>query len=111
LDEKTAFDIHLDRGSQLDLLNRQENQIYTTMTALETEMNYLSEQLLYQVFGLSKGDWLSYVPQNDAALTQLQFEHCRVYDNTLNIIGPGITKAGLLGKREQYINIEFGEEK
>jgi len=111
LDEKTAFDIHLERGSQLDLLNRQENQIYTAMTALETEMNYLSEQLLYQVFGLSKGDWLSYVSQNDAALTQLQFEQCRVYGNTLNIIGPSITKGGVLGKREQYINIEFGAEK
>jgi hypothetical protein len=110
IDEKTAFDIHLDSDLQLELLNKKGNQIYAIMEALETEMNYLSEQLLYQVFGITKGDWLSYKPQNAAALTQLQFEHCRVYDNTLNIIGPGITKAGVLGKREQYINIEFGEK-
>ncbi|MCJ8321284.1 MAG: hypothetical protein MJK12_16715 [Colwellia sp.] len=108
LDEKVAFALHIDSESQLSLLNIKGNQIYAKMETLEIEMNYLSEQLLYQVFGLTKGDWLSYKPQNDATLTQLQFEHCRVYDNTLNIIGPGITKAGILGKREQYINIEFG---
>ncbi len=108
LDEKVAFALHIDSESQLSLLNKKGNQIYAKMETLEIEMNYLSEQLLYQVFGLTKGDWLSYKPQNNATLTQLQFEHCRVYDNTLNIIGPGITKAGILGKREQYINIEFG---
>lgn len=108
LDQKTAFDIHLDSELQLELLNKKGNQIYAKMEALETEMNYLSEQLLRQIFGLKKGDWLSHKSQNNGTLTQLQFEQCRIYDNTLNIIGPGITKAGNLGKREQYINIEFG---
>lgn len=111
LDEKMSMDIHLDSESQLGLLNRQENKIYATMTELEAEMNHLSDQLLYQVFGLKKGDWLSYMPSNSKTLIQLQFELCRVYGNTLNIIGPGITKAGVIGKREQYINIEFSEDK
>ena len=110
LDEKTAFDIHLDSELQLDKLNKKGNELYARMEALETEINYLSEQLLYQIFGVTKGDWLSYISANSETSTQLQFEQCRVYDNTLNIIGPGITKAGLLGKREQYINIEIGEE-
>jgi len=110
LDEKIAFDIHLDGELQLGLLNKKGNQIYAKMEAIETEMNYLSEQLLYQIFGVTKGDWLSYIAANSESSTQLQFEHCRVYSTTINIIGPGITKAGILGKREQYINIEFGEE-
>jgi len=111
LDEKTAFDIHLDSDLQLGLLNKKGNEFYSKMETIETEINYLSEQLLYQIFGLKKGDWLSYIPANNETSTQLQFDHCRVYGNTLNIIGPCITKAGTLGKREQYINIEFGEEK
>jgi len=111
LDEKTAFDIHLNSDLQLDLLNKKGNELYAQMETIETEINYLSEQLLYQIFGLKKGDWLSYIPANSETSTQLQFEQCRVHGTTLNIIGPGITKAGLLGKREQYINIEFGEEK
>lgn len=111
LDEKTAFDIHLDSDLQLELLNKKGNQIYAKMEALEAEMNYLSEQLLYQIFGLKTGDWISYVSTNSEISTQLQFEQCRVYGTTLNIIGTGITKAGVIGKREQYINIEFGEEK
>lgn len=110
LDETTAFDIHLDSDLQLGLLNKKGNELYSKMETIETEMNYLSEQLLYQIFGLKKGDWLSYIPANSETATQLQFEQCRVYGTTLNIIGPGITKAGILGKREQYINIEFGEE-
>ena len=111
LDERTAFDIHLDSDLQLGLLNKKGNELYAKMETIEAEMNYLSEQLLYQIFGLKKGDWLSYIPANSETSTQLQFEQCRVHGTTLNIIGPCVTKAGLLGKREQYINIEFGEEK
>ena len=111
LDEKTAFYIHLDSDLQLGLLNKKGNEFYTKMETIEAEMNYLSEQVLHQIFGLKKGDWLSYIDASSGASTQLQFEQCRVYGTTLNIIGPGITKAGVIGKREQYINIEFGEEK
>jgi len=111
LDETTAFVIHLDSDLQLGLFNKKGNELYAKMETIETEMNYLSEQLLYQIFGLTKGDWLSYIPANSETSTQLQFEQCRVYGTTLNIIGPCITKAGLLGKKEQYIYIEFGEEK
>jgi hypothetical protein len=108
-DELVASNLHLDTELQLDYLSKQSNEIYAQMEKIETEMNSLSSQLLYQIFGLKKGDWFSYIEPNDNKLVQLQFEQCRVYDNTLNIIGPGITKAGLLGKREQYINIELGE--
>jgi hypothetical protein len=108
-DEVITSNLHLDTELQLDYLSRKSNEIYAQMEKIETEMNSLSSQLLYQIFGLKKGDWFSYIEQNDNKLVQLQFEQCRVYDNTLNIIGPGITKAGLLGKREQYINIELGE--
>lgn len=111
LDEKTAFDIHLDSELQLDKLNKKGNELYATMETIDAEMNYLSEHLLYQIFGLKKGDWLSYVSADSEILTQLQFEQCHVYGTTLNIIGTGITKAGVIGKREQYIHIEFGEEK
>jgi len=111
LDEKVAFDIHLDSDLQLELLNKKSNELYAKMEAIETEINYLSEQLLYQIFGLKKGDWLSYISVNRETSTQLQFEQCRVYGTNLNIIGPGITKKGLLGKKEQYIAIEFGEKK
>jgi len=108
-DKIATSNIHLQTELQLDFLSRKSNEIFAQMEKIETEMNSLSSQLLYQIFGLQKGDWFSYIESKDNKLVQLQFEQCRVYDNTLNIIGPGITKAGLLGKREQYANIEFGE--
>jgi hypothetical protein len=110
LNEKVAFDIHLDSDLQLELLNKKSNEFYAKMESIEAEMNCLSEQLIYQIFGLKKGDWLSYIPAESVTSIQLQFEQCRVYGTTLNITGPGITKAGLLGKKEQYIAIEFGVE-
>jgi len=108
-DELVASNLHLDTELPLDYLIKKSNEIHAKMETTETEMNSLSSQLLYQIFGLKKGDWFSYIEPNDNKLVQLQFDHCRVYDHTLSIIGPGITKAGLLGKREQYINIELGE--
>jgi len=109
LDKKTALDIHLDSESQLDFLNKKANEIYSKMEKIEGEVNLLASQLVYQIFGIMKGDWISYVDPINDMLIQLQFEQCNVYNGILNITGPVVTKAGVLGKREQYINIKLGE--
>jgi len=79
------------------------------MEKIEGEVNLLASQLVYQIFGIMKGDWISYVDPINDMLIQLQFEQCNVYNGILNITGPVVTKAGVLGKREQYINIKLGE--
>jgi hypothetical protein len=61
----------------------------------------------HKVFGISKGDWISYLPTNSTSILQLQYEHCDIYGCSLRIQGPGITKKGELGKREQVITIEL----
>jgi hypothetical protein len=107
LDEQSAMDLHLHCESQLDLIKRQGSELLSKMQTLEKEMLSLSRLILHKVFGISKGDWVSYLPAKSPSLIQLQSEHCDIYDNTLNMSGTGITKAGLLGKREQSISIEL----
>jgi hypothetical protein len=107
LDEKSAMNLHLHCDSQLDLINRQGNELLSKMKNLEYEMLALSRVVLHKVFGISKGDWISYLPTNLTSILQLQYEHCDIYGCSLRIQGPGITKKGELGKREQVIVIEL----
>ena len=107
LDAKSALDLHLNSNSQIDLLNRQSSELAEKMQSMEAEMLSLSRAVLHKVFGISKGDWISCAQLDDSTLTQLQYEHCDIYENTLNISGTAITKAGLLGKREQTISIKL----
>jgi hypothetical protein len=107
LDEKSALDLHLNSDSQIGLLSRQSNELAEKMQSLEAEMLSLSRIVLHKVFGVSKGDWISCSQLDDSTLTQLQYEHCDIYENTLTISGTAITKSGLLGKREQSISIEL----
>jgi hypothetical protein len=107
LDEKSAMDIHLHCDSQLDLIKRQGNELLSKMQTLEKKMLTLSRVVLHKVFGVSKGDWISYLPRNSTSLIQLQYEHCDIYECNLTMRGPGVTKKGELGKREQVITIEL----
>jgi len=107
LDSKSAFHLHINCDSQIDLLNRQSNELLEKMRALESETLSLSRIVLNKVFGISKGDWISFSSGDDSSIIQLQYEYCDIYENTLNIRGKGITQAGKLGKREQSISIEL----
>ncbi|MFB0980059.1 MAG: hypothetical protein QMC62_03970 [Alteromonadaceae bacterium] len=107
LDEQSAMDLHLHCDSQLDLIKRQGCELMSKMQTLEMEMLSLSRVVLHKVFGVSKGDWISYLPADSASFIQLQYEYCDIYECTLAIRGPGITKKGELGKREQAISIEL----
>jgi hypothetical protein len=107
LDEKSAMNLHLHCDSQLDLINRQGNELLSKMKNLEYEILSLSRVVLHKVFGISKGDWISYLPTNSTSVLQLQYEHCDIYGCSLRIQGPGITKKGELGKREQVIALEL----
>ncbi|TWX68528.1 hypothetical protein ESZ36_08520 [Colwellia demingiae] len=107
LDDKSAMDLHLHLDSQLDLLHRQGNELLKKMKNLEEEMLSLSRAILHKVFGISKGDWISYLAVNSTSLVQLQYEHCDIHERILTIRGVGIKKKGELGKREQMISIEL----
>lgn len=110
LDEQTAMDLHLHCDSQLDLIKRQSNELLSNMETLEKEMHTLSRAVLHKVFGVSKGDWISYLPAKSTSLIQLQYDHCDIYECNLTMRGPSITKKGELGKREQVISIELVSE-
>lgn len=110
LDDKSAMNLHLHSDSQLDLLHRQGSVLLTKMHTLEEEMLSLSRAVLHKIFGISKGDWVSFLKTKSNSLVQLQYEHCDIYDSSLTIRGPGITKKGELGKREQMISIELASK-
>ena len=107
LDKKSALALHLNPNSQIDLLNQQSNELLVKMKSLESEVLSLSRLVLYKVFGIIEGDWISFLPDVDSATIQLQYDSCEVYSNTLTIRGIIITQAGKLGKREQSISIEL----
>jgi hypothetical protein len=110
LDAHSAMDLHLHCDSQLDLIKRQGSELLSKMQSLEKEMLTLSRIVLNKVFGVSKGDWISYLPAKSTSLIQLQYEHCDIYECNLTIRGLGVTKKGELGKREQVISIELVSE-
>ena len=110
LDESVANKLTLDCDKAIYQISAQSNTLNAEQEALELELDNLLRRLMKHVFDISKGDWISYVCPTTSKLTQLAFETCYFHGNTITIIGTGVTKAGLLGKREQSIRIEVVPE-
>jgi len=72
--------------------------------ALELEIEELCKKLLYRVFGLSIGDWIISTVRSPV---QLQIERVSLYQNSIILSGPIITKKGEVGKREETIYLDI----
>lgn len=107
LDESVTNKLVVDCDKAIYQINAESNALNYKQEALELEVEKLLHRLMKHVFDISKGDWISYVCPTTAKLTQLSFESCYFHGNTITIMGAGITKAGLLGKREQSLRIEL----
>jgi len=107
LDISTEQSLSLESDSALESLNKQSNELDEQKVAVNTQLEILSMRLLFKVFGISKGDWVSFIPRVDHSPQRLHFEYCEIFDNVLTITGAGITQNGKLGKRKQHISIEL----
>jgi hypothetical protein len=107
LDESVANKLTIDCDKTIYQISAQSNTLNAEQEAVELEVDNLLRRLMKHVFDISKGDWISYICPVTSKLTQLSFETCYFHANTITILGIGVTKAGILGKREQSIRIEL----
>ena len=107
LDESVTNSLAVDCDNAIYQISAESNALNAKQEALELKVENLLQRLINHIFDISKGDWISYVCPTTAKLTQLSFESCYFHDNTITIMGAGITKTGLLGKRQQSIRIEL----
>jgi hypothetical protein len=111
LDEKLVNKLSFGCDDVLSQVRNESNNLSSRQEVLEIQIENLLMRLVKIIFGINKGDWISYVAPVTAEMTQLRFEHCSFYQGTLIINGLGLTKAGVLGKSEQSIRIELVPEK
>ena len=111
LDEKVVNKLSFECDDALSKVSSESNNLSSKQEALEIQIENCLMRLAKHIFGITKGDWISYVSPITSETTQLRFESCSFYEGTLTINGLGLTKAGVLGKREQSIRIELVAEK
>ncbi len=111
LDEEVVNKLSFECDEALSQINAESNSLSSRQEVLEIQIENLLMRLVKNIFGIKKGDWISYVAPVTTEVTQLRLEHCSFYEGTLTINGLGLTKAGMLGKREQSIRIELVPEK
>jgi hypothetical protein len=110
LDEKVVNKLSIECDDVLSKVINESNNLSSRQEALEIQIENSLARLVKHIFGITKGDWVSYVSPIKSEMTQLRFESCSFYEGTLTINGLGLTKAGVLGKREQTIRIELVPE-
>lgn len=110
LDESVTNKLTVDCDKAIYQISAESNALNAEQEALELEVDNLLHRLLKHVFDISRGDWISYVCPTTSKLIQLSFETCYFHGNTITLGGTGVTKTGLLGKREQSIRIELVPE-
>lgn len=111
LDEKVVNKLSIECDDVLSKVSNESNRLSSRQEVLEIKIENSLMRLVKHIFGITKGDWISHVSPITSEMTQLRFEHCSFYEGTLTISGLGLTKAGVLGKREQSIRIELVPEK
>jgi hypothetical protein len=107
LDEKVTNNLNFKCDSVLLNINDERNRLEHRQQKLEVIIEHLLTRLVKQIFGINKGDWISYVSPITSEITRLRFDESNYHKGLLTIFGVGITKAGVLGKREQTIHIEL----
>jgi len=110
LDESVINRLALDCDKAIYQISAESNVLNARQERLELEVETLLHRLIKHVFGITKGEWISYACPITSKLTQLSFESCYFHGNTITISGTGVTKNGLLGKRDQSIRIELVPE-
>jgi hypothetical protein len=110
LDESVINKLSLDCDKAIYQISAESNVLNARQEKLELEVETLVHRLVKHVFGISKGEWISYACPTTSKVTQLSFESCYFHSNTIIISGTGVTKNGLLGKRDQSIRIELVPE-
>jgi hypothetical protein len=107
LDEKVTNNLSFKCDLALLNINDESNRLSSKQQELELEIEHLLTRLVKQVFGITKGDWISYVSPVTSEVSRLRYDDSHYYKGSLTILGVGITKAGVLGKREQVIHIDL----
>jgi len=111
LDEKVVNKLSFGCDDVLSQISNESNNLSSRQEVLEIQIDNLLMRLVKNIFGIKKGDWISYVAPITDEKTQLCFDNCSLFEGVLTIYGLGLTKAGVLGKREQSIRIELVLEK
>lgn len=107
LDEKVTNNLSFKCDLALLNINDESNRLSNRQQEIELEIEHLLTRLVKQVFGITKGDWISYVSPVTSEVSRLRYDDSNYYKGSLTILGVGITKAGVLGKREQVIHIDL----
>jgi hypothetical protein len=111
LDEKVVNKLSFECDDVLSQVSNESNSLSSRQEVLEIQIENLLTRLVKNILGIKKGDWISYVAPVTVEMTQLRFDNCIFCEGILTIYGLGLTKAGILGKREQSIRIELVPEK
>jgi len=107
LDEKVVNKLSFECEEALSQISTESNSLNSRQEVLEVQIGNLLIRLVKNIFGITRGDWISYVSPATAEMTQLRFDNCSFYEGVLTIYGLGLTKSGILGKREQSIRIDL----
>jgi hypothetical protein len=111
LDEKVVNKLSFNCDEALSKISTESNSLNSRQEVLQIQIENLLMRLVKNIFGIKKGDWISYVSPETAEMAKLRFDNCSFYEGVLTIYGLGLTKAGVLGKREKSIRIELVQKK